>query len=86
MAPNPRAFLRKMGYDYVALRRLTNVACRMMKDETRSVFLSLRLRPALKEALEKLAERDRRTLSQYVELLLERHAEQSAAKPRRMRT
>jgi predicted DNA-binding protein len=37
--------------------------------------LNLRLRPTLKAKLEKLAKEDRRTLSAYVENLLEDHVE-----------
>jgi hypothetical protein len=35
--------------------------------------MNLRVRPALKAKLEKLAKKDRRTLSAYVEKLLEYH-------------
>jgi hypothetical protein len=49
----------------------------------RNAQLNLRVRPALKVKLEKLAKQDRRTLSAYVEKLLEDHAteqERRAAK------
>jgi len=49
----------------------------------RNAQLNLRVRPALKAKLEKLAKEDRRTLSAYVEKLLEDHAteqERRAAK------
>jgi hypothetical protein len=39
----------------------------------RNAQLNLRIRPALKAKLEKLAKGDRRTLSAYVEKLLEDH-------------
>ncbi len=39
--------------------------------ETRSVVLNIRINPSLKAAIEKLAERDHRTLSNWIELLLE---------------
>jgi hypothetical protein len=39
----------------------------------RSAHMNLRVRPALKAKLEKLAKEDRRTLSAYVEKLLEDH-------------
>ena len=39
----------------------------------RSAHMNLRVRPALKAKLEKLAKTDRRTLSAYVEKLLEDH-------------
>jgi hypothetical protein len=39
----------------------------------RSAHMNLRVRPALKAQLEKLAKEDRRTLSAYVEKLLEDH-------------
>ena len=35
--------------------------------------INLRIRPSLKDKLEKLAKQDRRTLSAYVEKLLEDH-------------
>jgi mRNA-degrading endonuclease RelE of RelBE toxin-antitoxin system len=37
--------------------------------------MNLRVKPALKAKLEKLAKQDRRTLSAYVEKLLEDHVE-----------
>jgi hypothetical protein len=40
---------------------------------TRTAQMNLRVRPALKAQLEKLAKEDRRTLSAYVEKLLEDH-------------
>ena len=42
----------------------------------RSAHMNLRVRPALKAKLEKLAKEDRRTLSAYVEKLLEDHVDQ----------
>ena len=39
----------------------------------RSAQMNWRIRPALKAKLEKLAKKDRRTLSAYVEKLLEDH-------------
>ena len=39
----------------------------------RSAHLNLRVRPTLKAKLEQLAKQDRRTLSAYVEKLLEDH-------------
>ena len=39
----------------------------------RSAQMNLRVRPALKAKLERLAKEDRRTLSAYVEKLLEDH-------------
>jgi hypothetical protein len=42
----------------------------------RNAQLNLRVRPALKAKLEKLAKEDRRTLSAYVEKLLENHVDQ----------
>jgi hypothetical protein len=39
----------------------------------RNAQLNLRVRPTLKARLEKLAKKDRRTLSAYVEKLLEDH-------------
>ena len=42
---------------------------------SRSAHMNLRVKPALKAKLEKLAKQDRRTLSAYVEKLLEDHVE-----------
>ena len=39
--------------------------------ETRSVVLNIRIKPSLKAAIEKLAAKDLRTLSNWIELLLE---------------
>jgi hypothetical protein len=44
---------------------------------SRSAQTNLRVRPALKVKLEKLANEDRRTLSAYVEKLLEDHVKSS---------
>jgi hypothetical protein len=44
----------------------------------RSAHMNLRVRPALKATLEKLAKEDRRTLSAYVEKLLEDHVKSSS--------
>jgi hypothetical protein len=41
----------------------------------RNAQLNLRVKPALKAELERLAKEDRRTLSAYVEKLLEDHVE-----------
>jgi len=41
--------------------------------ETRSVVLNIRIKPSLKVAIEKLAAKDHRTLSNWIELLLEQH-------------
>ena len=41
----------------------------------RNAHLNLRVRPVLKAKLEKLAKQDRRTLSAYVEKVLEDHVE-----------
>jgi len=51
----------------------------------RSAALNVRIRPELKAKLEKLAAQDRRTLSAYVELVLEQHAEDPSAKPSKRR-
>jgi len=39
--------------------------------ETRSVILNIKIKPSLKAAIEKLAAKDHRTLSNWIELLLE---------------
>ena len=44
-------------------------------EETRTASLGLRIKPSLKEALERLADADRRTVNSYIELLLEAHVE-----------
>jgi hypothetical protein len=44
----------------------------------RNAQLNLRVRPALKAKLEKLAKEDRRTLSAYVEKLLEDYVESAS--------
>ena len=38
--------------------------------ETRSVALNIRIKPSLKAAIEKLAARDHRTLSNWIELVV----------------
>jgi len=44
----------------------------------RNAQLNLRVKPALKAQLERLAKEDRRTLSAYVEKLLEDHVESAS--------
>jgi predicted HicB family RNase H-like nuclease len=51
----------------------------------RSAHMNLRIRPALKAKLEKLAKQDRRTLSAYVEKLLEDYVDQLNADQARPR-
>jgi len=43
--------------------------------ELRSVPLGLRIKPSLREELDRLAEADRRTLASYIELVLEAHVD-----------
>jgi hypothetical protein len=45
---------------------------------SRVAHINLRVRPALKAKLEKLAEQDRRTLSSYVEIVLEEHVKRTS--------
>ena len=44
----------------------------------RNAHINLRVRPTLKAKLEKLAEQDRRTLSSYVEMILEDHVKSTS--------
>jgi hypothetical protein len=53
---------------------------------SRIAHLNLRVRPALKAKLEKLAEQDRRTLSSYVEIVLEEHVKRTSGVERRRAT
>jgi predicted DNA-binding protein len=48
--------------------------------ERKTERLSIRLTRTLRRRLEKLAAEDRRKLSNYIELILEEHAERKAAK------
>jgi len=48
----------------------------------RSAHMNLRVRPTLKAKLEKLAKEDRRTLSAYVEKLLEDHVRSTSQQRR----
>ena len=50
----------------------------MTKNKT--AVLSFRVRPEIKAALDKLAEKDRRSLASYVELVLERHIEEAKSR------
>ena len=47
---------------------------------TRSAILALRLKHELKEKLERMAERDHRTLSSMVEIILERACDEAERK------
>jgi hypothetical protein len=49
----------------------------------RNAQLNLRIRPALKAKLEKLAKQDRRTLSAYVEKVLDEHVESASSRKKR---
>jgi predicted HicB family RNase H-like nuclease len=51
--------------------------------ETRSVMLRVRIRPSLKRALDRLAALERRTLSAWLERLLEQAVEQEQTKSKR---
>jgi hypothetical protein len=46
----------------------------------RNAQLNLRIRPALKAKLEKLAKQDRRTLSAYVENVLDEHVRNASSR------
>jgi hypothetical protein len=54
----------------------------MAKQSTRSAALVLRVRPELKAALERLAANERRTVSNYVEIILEEHVQKAPSKRR----
>lgn len=58
-----------------------------MTSEPRSVMLGIRVPASLRAKLERLAERDRRTLSDWIRLALERAADEAEAdeksKPKR---
>ena len=54
----------------------------MAKPSTRSATLVLRVRPELKAALERLATNDRRSISNYVEIILEEHVQKAPSKRR----
>lgn len=51
----------------------------MTDEELKSAPLALRVRPGLKAKLQELADRDRRSLSNYVEIVLEGHVAQAPA-------
>jgi hypothetical protein len=53
----------------------------MSEKEQRSASIGIRVKPSLKLELEKLAQSDRRTLANYVEVMLEAHV----AKKRQMK-
>ena len=54
----------------------------MAKQSTRSATLVLRVRPELKAALERLATNDRRSISNYVEIILEDHVQKAPSRRR----
>ena len=54
----------------------------MAKQSTRSAILVLRVRPELKAALERLATNERRSISNYVEIILEEHVQKAPSKRR----
>ncbi len=61
-----------------------------MNDEIRSVILNIRVRPSLKAGIERLAAAEHRSLSNWIELLLEKavtaqEPTPDAGKPKRSR-
>ena len=52
----------------------------MARDRAQSAILSVRLQPELKARLERMAERDQRTLSNLVEIILERACDEAERK------
>ena len=52
----------------------------MAKQSTRSATLVLRVRPEIKAALERLAANERRSISNYVEIILEDHVQKAPSK------
>jgi hypothetical protein len=50
----------------------------------RDAQLNLRIKPVLKARLEKLAKQDRRTLSAYVENVLDEHVKTSSSKKKHL--
>lgn len=46
----------------------------------RTASIGIRVEPPLKEKLEALAERDKRTLASYIEIVLNEHVEQQQPK------
>jgi hypothetical protein len=71
--------LRESGRDTEAAQRLFE---RMAKQSTRSAILVLRVRPELKAALERLAANERRSISNYVEIILEDHVQKPPSRRR----
>jgi hypothetical protein len=51
----------------------------------RNAQLNLRITPALKAKLEKLAKQDRRTLSAFVEKVLDEHVESASSREKRLK-
>jgi len=54
----------------------------MAKQSTRSAILVLRVRPELKAAFERLAANERRSISNYVEIILEDHVQKAPSRRR----
>ena len=58
------------------------VRANLSRDLGRSATLVLRVRPELKAALERLATNERRSISNYVEIILEEHVQKAPSKRR----
>jgi hypothetical protein len=58
------------------LEHMAGGVARVTDEETRSVSIKVRIRPSLKEALERLSKADDRTLATYVERILTAHVAQ----------
>lgn len=61
---------------------LHTINVRDVQTMAKTAALSLRIEPELKDALVKLAAKERRSLAQYVEIVLEQHVEAATKRKR----
>lgn len=63
----------------LTVNRKSHTIANMKPTELRTAAIATRIRPSLKQALEELAEADRRKFANYLERVLEDHVAQAKA-------
>lgn len=63
--------------------QLTIAYIHMSNDERKDAMIAYRVRQSLKDELQKLADADKRKLSQYIEIVLEEHVAAKKAQKRK---
>jgi antitoxin component of RelBE/YafQ-DinJ toxin-antitoxin module len=59
---------------------IVTMAKKPVRDKARSAILNVRIRPELKAQVERIADQDNRTLSNFIEVLLEQTVKERGGK------